>query len=238
MSDAIETTAVTEPVRLHLVPLTSSEGGEVDDAAQQPSDKAGVAQLTLRLRAAQADAEAIEQQIAVAEETARRELRRRLDDLREQRRLVLDAEVARVEAEVAASIEAAREHARELSGTERGDVEVVSTRMIVGHGATTQVSSSMVDGLRSGAIVLDVDTLARVCAMVVTEVLDQRYGGQLPASTPSFALPVGYVAMPAAAASEVAARKKGFLRNLMSVDVLLIGLAAAIVAVVLVAWLG
>jgi hypothetical protein len=238
MSDAIETTAVTEPIRLHLVPLTSSETGEVDESARQTSDKAGVAQLTLRLRAAQADAEAIEHQIEVAEETARRELRRRLDDLREQRRLVLDAEVARVEAEVAASIEAAREHARELSGTERSDVELVDNRAILGHGATLQISSTTVDGLRSEAIIVDVDTLARVCAMVVAEVLDQRYGGQLPVSTPSYALPVGYVAMPAAAASEAAARKKGFLRNLMSGDVVLIGLAAAIVAVVLVAWLG
>jgi hypothetical protein len=244
MSDALEFTSVTEPVRLHLVQADPSLV-QADDGhpVHQQADRAALAMLTLRLRAAHAEAEAAEQQIAVAEETARRELRRRLDALREQRREVLEAEVSRAQLEAAAMIEAAHSQARALIGADvevdvesvdRIDVELMSDRLVVDRGNALQLAPTAVDGIQTTAVVVDIDTLARVCAMVVTEVLEQRYGGMPPAQTSAYALPAGFVAVPAA----TSAQKKSFWRNLLSGDVVLIGLAAAIVAVVLVAWLG
>jgi hypothetical protein len=242
MSDAAENTAVTEPVRLHLV-QADPQVVPADDAhpVHQSADKAAFAMLELRVRAVRAEAEAAEQQMAVAEETARRELRRRLDALQEQRREVLEAEVSRAQLEAAAMIEAAHGQARALIGAEvdlesvdRVDVELMSDRMVVGRRNALQLAPTTVDGNQTAAVVVDIDTLATVCAMVVAEVLEQRYGGMLQTPTAAYALPAGFVAVPAAADTH----KKSFWRNLLSGDVVLIGLAAAIVAVVLVAWLG
>ncbi|MEI8238746.1 MAG: hypothetical protein WCI22_04945 [Actinomycetota bacterium] len=200
--------------------------------------RADVARLTLQLRQALAEAEAAEGQIALAQQTACSELRRRLDELQEQRRAVLDAEVARREAAGTAAIAAAQ---RQVD-----DMLAAGSQVTVANPFAPPIAAGLVvlqpspgAPLQPSAVVIDIDTLARVCAMVVTEVLEQRYGGAVNVASYPVALPSGYIAVPATVdVTDAKPSTKGFWRNLMSLDVLLIVAAAAIVAVVLVAWLG
>jgi hypothetical protein len=236
MSDAIESPNTAEMVRLHLVPVQPV--AVVDDATVAPdeadSDRASFAMLALRVRSAQAEAEAAERAVAVAGESACAVLRQRLDLLREQRRAVLDAEVVRAEEAAAVEIAAATQHARGFAA-EADEPSIAPDVVGLPSAAVLQRSADARTTLQTPPVVIDVDTLARVCAMVVTEVLEQRYGRGAAFPAHPMALPAGYVAMPAAAAQQQQERR--FWRTLMSGDVLLIGLAAVIVAVVILAWL-
>ena len=136
--------------------------------------RADVARLTLQLRQALAEAEAAEGQIALAQQTACSELRRRLDELQEQRRAVLDAEVARREAAGTAAIAAAQ---RQVD-----DMLAAGSQVTVANPFAPPIAAGLVvlqpspgAPLQPSAVVIDIDTLARVCAMVVTEVLEHGF---------------------------------------------------------------
>jgi hypothetical protein len=201
------------------------------------SDRAAIAMLTLQVRAARAETELAERQLAMAEQAARVELRERLDALQEERRQILLGTLDRARAEATASIEAARTECGLSDEVDTSIPEVVGEpqqpieRTLLVHRSTSAV------GQVSTSVTVDLDTLARVCAMVVTEVLEQRYGAGAASATMTvpYAVPVGY--LPAASAPQPT-KKGGFFRNLLHADILLIMAAAAIVAVVLVAWLG
>jgi len=204
--------------------IASASAPQVDSTDHAAdSQRAAIARVTLQLRQTIAAAEGVERQIALARQTACDELRTRLDALQEQRRQMLELEVQRREADAAATVAPAH---RQVAPS----VDAPATTSLVPVQPPT------------GSVMVDVDTLARVCAMVVTEVLEQRYGAA--AMQPQLPMPMSTaVALPSnvivvAEPAPVAPQRPSFWRNLLSTDVLLIGVAAAIVAVVLVAWLG
>jgi hypothetical protein len=212
---------------------------EISTVIADPNDRAALALLGLQVRAARAETELAERQLAAAEDAARLELRGRLDALQEERRSMLLQTLDRARQEAAASIEAARVEAGLIDADTAASVvesfgadEPTIERTLLVHRSTSAV------GQVSTSVTVDLDTLARVCAMVVTEVLEQRYGAGnvpatmvLPATVPHGYMPASYVPAPAQ-------KQRGFFRNLMHADVLLILAAVAIVAVVLVAWMG
>ena len=242
------------------------------------SPRAGIAMLTLQLRATNQEAAALEQQyVDIDHESAKRELRARLEPLiAERTRSFTEAiETAKAEAvDVVAAAEreaesiraerlaaAAVEEAERLAAAELAasiddepawqpeidpvavevpaaieDTEVVQATEVhppLERPATTVASPFA----RTGAplpppqqinVSIDAEAFAKVFATVFAAIVEQRLQHVPPAPYLPYAI---------APAAPPAPAKQGFWRHARHPDVLLLGLATAIVLVVLAAWL-
>jgi|GEM_PF-6069840 len=198
-----------------------------------------IAQLNLRLResleeAADAEAEAA----ALDRDEPHAQFSARLQPLIEERRRLLAVELAEAQAEAAAAVAAARHEASTIvaeatpsdSQTDRRDVEVVSIAP-----RTLPMPMPMTTALAQwreqpavlpppNSIVVDTNALAQIIAGVVATLLDER-------------LPTWRDGGSAVSAGNPSIERRSYLAGARLLDVLLVGLAMAIVLVILAAWL-
>lgn len=202
-----------------------------------PSD---IALLAQQLRAAQqeaADAEA--EETALDQDGARQQLLARLGPLMQERRRLLDVELAEARAEATIVVAAAHSEASAIVAKTTVSEEPVEQPAA---NAATIVPSTFPPPTSPPAIsaaallappaalpqpitvVVDAHAFAQVFATVLATILDER-------------LPSGREARPAVTASSPAAQKRSFWSLAGHLDVLLLGVAMAIVLVILAAWL-
>ena len=240
------------------------------------SPRAGIAMLTLQLRATTQEAEALEQQfVEIDHESAKRELRARLEPLIAERTRSFTAAIEEAKAEAAEVLAAAEreaeairaerlaaaEEAERLAAAELAasiddepawqpeidpvaveapaaidDTEVVHAAEVLPpleRPAPTVASpfartSAPLPPPQQINVSIDADAFAKVFATVFAAIVEQRLQHVPPAPYLPYAI---------APAAPPASAKQGFWRHARHPDVLLLGLATAIVLVVLAAWL-
>jgi hypothetical protein len=169
--------------------------------------RSDIALLTLELRESLEEAAAAEAEAARDPFEAEAQLLARLDPLIEERRRSLEAELAAARTDAAEAIAAARREAANIAAETTSPATVV-----IDTEATSPVT-----------VVIDTEAFATIFATVLATLLDER----LPAwREGAFSGP----ANPAPA-------KRSFWANARHLDVLLLGLALAIVLVIFAAWL-
>ncbi len=193
------------------------------DVSSRPT-RAGIAQMTLQLRALLRDATAEEERAAIVDaDGAREKLRARLGPLVDERRRGLDEALATARADAAAAIAAARAAASSMS--------VEATQPVVELPVVelppVELPVAAPDQSPTFNIVIDPEAFAQAFAAAFAELFD----GHL-ASTAN-AVPTWLAQLPP---PEQTTTKQSFWTHARHPDVLLIGLSMVIVLVVLAAW--
>ena len=220
------------------------------DVSSRPT-RAGIAQMTLQLRALLRDATAEEERAAIVDaDGAREKLRARLGPLVDERRRGLDESLAAARADAAAVIAAARAEASsmgveatqpvvelpvvELPVVELRVVELPVVELPVVDGPylpARQLSSATPvvapDQSPTFNIVIDPEAFAQAFAAAFAELVDGHLASM------ANAVPT-WLAQPAP--PEQKTTKQSFWTHARHPDVLLIGLSVVIVLVVLAAW--
>ena len=220
------------------------------DVSSRPT-RAGIAQMTLQLRALLRDATAEEERAAIVDaDGAREKLRARLGPLVDERRRGLDESLAAARADAAAVIAAARAEASsmgveatqpvvelpvvELPVVELRVVELPVVELPVVDGPylpARQLSSATPvvapDQSPTFNIVIDPEAFAQAFAAAFAELVDGHLASM------ANAVPT-WLAQPAP--PEQKTTKQSFWTHARHPDVLLIGLSMVIVLVVLAAW--
>ncbi len=200
------------------------------------STRAGIAQMTLQLRALLRDAAAEEERAAIVDvDAAREKLRARLGPLVDERRRSLDESLAAARADAATAIAAARAEASSTSiGVPQHVVEVPVVEVPVVEVPCLPVrqlpSSSQVETPEqppSFSVIVDPEAFAQAFAAAFAELFETHFASianSLPRSIVHPALP------------EQKSQKQSFWTHARHPDVLLMGLSMVIVLVVLAAW--
>ena len=193
------------------------------DVSSRPT-RAGIAQMTLQLRALLRDATAEEERAAIVDvDAAREKLRARLGPLVDERRRGLDDSLAAARADAAAAIAAARAEASSMSiNPTQAVIEVPVVEVPV-----LDVPVVEPDRVPTFHIVIDPDAFAQAFAAAFTELFD----GQ---STSMVRAVPTWLSQPAP--PEQTTTKPSFWTHARHPDVLLMGLSMVIVLVVLAAW--
>ena len=205
------------------------------DVSSRPT-RAGIAQMTLQLRALLRDATAEEERAAIVDaDGAREKLRGRLGPLVDERRRGLDESLAAARADAAAVIAAARAEASSM-GVEATqpvvELPVVELPVVDGpYLPARQLSSATPvvapDQSPTFNIVIDPEAFAQAFAAAFAELVDGHLASM------ANAVPT-WLAQPAP--PEQKTTKQSFWTHARHPDVLLIGLSMVIVLVVLAAW--
>jgi hypothetical protein len=224
MRDDVAT--VDEDVSVAVPSAVADAVPEEDAEPRVRSARAAVAMLSLQLRAAEhdaVDAEAVDPTIRFV--AARAQLRDRLEHLIQHRRRELAAELEAAEAKAEQTVRAARAEASALvaaaEAEHRERMAILAARPI----PPVPVPGTAVEPVAAPAAApLDTAALSQAVAVAVAVALADRFPPQANGARP-----------PGAALQR---EKESWLSILTHVDVLLPLMAAVIVLVILVAWVG